>query len=41
MPHGWETANVNLLSGTELEDLDPISGFPCFRSTPVRLEPAG
>jgi len=41
MPHGWEAANVNLLSGTELEDLDPISGFPCFRSMSVRLEPAG
>ena len=41
MPHGWETANVNLPSGTELGDLDPISGFSCFRSMLVRFEPAG
>jgi hypothetical protein len=32
---------VNLLSSAALDDLDPISGFPCFRSLPVRLERAG
>lgn len=41
MPHGWEEANVNRLSGSRLEDLDPVSGFPVFRSLPVRLETAG
>lgn len=41
MQHGWEEANVNRLSSAHLDDLDPISGFPCFRSLPVRLEAAG
>lgn len=41
MQHGWEEANVNRLSSARLDDLDPISGFPCFRSLPVRLEAAG
>lgn len=40
MQHGWEEANVNRLSSARLDDLDPISGFPCFRSLPVRLEAA-
>jgi anaerobic selenocysteine-containing dehydrogenase len=40
MQHGWEEANVNRLSSAHLDDLDPISGFPCFRSLPVRLEAA-
>ena len=40
MPHGWEEANVNRLSSARLDDLDPVSGFPCFRSLPVRLEAA-
>ena len=41
MQHGWEEANVNGLSSADLDDLDPISGFPCFRSLPVRLERPG
>lgn len=40
MPHGWEDANVNRLSSAGLEHLDPVSGFPVFRSLPVRLEAA-
>jgi hypothetical protein len=32
---------VNRLSSADLADLDPISGFPSFRSLPVRLERPG
>jgi anaerobic selenocysteine-containing dehydrogenase len=39
MPHGWAEPNVNLLSGSEVVDLDPVTGFPCFRSMPARLSP--
>jgi anaerobic selenocysteine-containing dehydrogenase len=34
--HGWSEKNVNLLSTAE--ELDPVSGFPCYRSLPVRIE---
>ena len=37
MPAGWEEANPNLL--IDGERLDPISGFPAFRSGVCRLEP--
>ncbi len=37
MPAGWETANANTL--IDGERLDPISGFPAFRSGVCRLEP--
>ncbi|MFO0728906.1 MAG: molybdopterin-dependent oxidoreductase [Myxococcota bacterium] len=30
VPHGWAEGNANLL--TDVEHLDPISGFPAFRS---------
>jgi formylmethanofuran dehydrogenase subunit D len=36
IPHGWATANANLL--TDAEVLDPISGFPGFRSGVCRVE---
>lgn len=38
MPAGWEEANANLL--IDGGRLDPISGFPAFRSGICRLEPA-
>ena len=37
MPSGWEEANANCL--IDGERLDPISGFPAFRSGICRLEP--
>ena len=37
MPAGWEEANANAL--VDGERLDPISGFPAFRSGVCRLEP--
>ncbi len=37
MPAGWEEANANLL--IDGKRLDPISGFPAFRSGVCRLEP--
>jgi formate dehydrogenase (coenzyme F420) alpha subunit len=36
-PAGWETANVNVLHHPQR--LDPISGFPAFRSGVCRVEP--
>jgi len=38
LPAGWEEANANLL--VPGEPLDPISGFPAFRSGVCRLERA-
>ncbi|MDD4237017.1 MAG: molybdopterin-dependent oxidoreductase [Desulfotomaculaceae bacterium] len=35
IPHGWDEANVNLL--TDNESLDPITGFPPYRSLLVRV----
>lgn len=35
IPHGWDEANVNLL--TDNESLDPITGFPPYRSLLVRI----
>ena len=35
LPHGWATANVNLLT-TETPG-DPISGVPLLKSIPCRL----
>jgi anaerobic selenocysteine-containing dehydrogenase len=37
-PAGWESANVNVLH--DAERLDPISGFPAFRSGVCRIERA-
>ncbi|MGD9793262.1 MAG: molybdopterin-dependent oxidoreductase [Acidimicrobiia bacterium] len=39
-PHGWNDANVNLLTSTT--DMDPLSGMPVMSGTPVSLvvEPA-
>lgn len=37
LPNGWPQANANLL--IDGDDLDPISGFPAFRSAICRLEP--
>jgi len=36
-PAGWESANVNVLHSPRR--LDPISGFPAFRSGVCRIEP--
>jgi len=36
-PAGWETANVNVLHHPGR--IDPISGFPAFRSGICRIEP--
>jgi anaerobic selenocysteine-containing dehydrogenase len=36
-PHGWESANVNLLTSADPRDLDPVSGFPAFRSLRVAV----
>ncbi len=36
MPHGWELANANDVTG--LEYFDPVSGFPWLRAVPARLE---
>ena len=38
VPAGWAKANANLL--TDGEKLDPVSGFPAFRSAVCRVEPA-
>lgn len=38
VPAGWDTANINALSGADT--LDPISGFPTFRAIACRLEAA-
>jgi anaerobic selenocysteine-containing dehydrogenase len=35
--HGWNEANVNEL--TDDQDLDPISGFPAFKSLLCQVEP--
>jgi anaerobic selenocysteine-containing dehydrogenase len=34
--HGWEEANVNLLTYDQIND--PISGFPLLKAVPVRVE---
>ena len=36
IPHGWDQANANILTGDTA--LDPISGFPAFRSLLCRIE---
>lgn len=36
MPHGWDNANVNEVTG--LKHFDPVSGFPWLRAVPARLE---
>lgn len=38
IPSGWARGNANVL--TDYEDLDPISGFPAFRSQVCRVERA-
>jgi len=38
-PHGWAEADVNLLIPDE--GLDPISGFPPFRSSLCQVERLG
>lgn len=35
VPHGWAEANANLL--TDVSGLDPISGFPAFRSRACQI----
>jgi assimilatory nitrate reductase catalytic subunit len=35
IPHGWEEANANELTG--LKDADPVSGFPNLKSVPCRV----
>ncbi len=35
VPHGWDEANVNTLTG--IEHFDPISGFPWLRAIPAKL----
>ncbi len=37
--HGWEEANVNLL--TDNEPHDPISGYPAFKTIPCRVRKIG
>lgn len=37
LPAGWAEANANVL--TDDRALDPISGFPAYRSTVCRIEP--
>jgi anaerobic selenocysteine-containing dehydrogenase len=37
--HGWEEANVNLL--TAYEPHDPISGYPVFKTIPCRVRKIG
>ena len=39
VPHGFAEADPNAI--LSLEDVDPYSGFPAFRSRPVRVEKAG
>lgn len=36
IPHGWEEANANDVTGREY--FDPVSGFPWLRAVPARLE---
>ena len=36
IPHGWDEANANIL--TDDTALDPISGFPPFRSLQCRVK---
>jgi formate dehydrogenase (coenzyme F420) alpha subunit len=36
MPHGWDEANANDVTG--LEHFDPVSGFPWLRAVPARVE---
>lgn len=36
IPHGWNEANANVLTG--LEHFDTISGFPWLRAIPAKLE---
>ena len=36
IPHGWEEANVNEL--TDIDDADPISGFPNLKSLRCRIQ---
>ncbi|MBI3184342.1 MAG: molybdopterin-dependent oxidoreductase [Myxococcales bacterium] len=38
LPAGWENANANLL--TDGGQLDPLTGFPAYRSLTCRVEPA-
>lgn len=38
VPAGWARANANLL--TDGEQLDPVTGFPAYRSLSCRVEPA-
>ena len=35
LQHGWDEANANIL--TDDEELDPISGYPRFKSVLCRL----
>ena len=35
VPHGWAEANANAL--TDVSGLDPISGFPAFRSRACQI----
>lgn len=35
LPHGWEEANVNEL--TDIDSLDPITGFPSYRAFRARI----
>jgi len=37
--HGWEEANVNLL--TAFDPPDPISGYPAFKTIPCRVRKIG
>jgi anaerobic selenocysteine-containing dehydrogenase len=37
--HGWEEANVNLLTANEPHD--PISGYPAFKTIPCRVRKIG
>ncbi|MCR4419299.1 MAG: molybdopterin-dependent oxidoreductase [Clostridia bacterium] len=37
LPHGWAQANVNLL--TDMQDRDPITGYPDFKALLCRVEP--
>jgi len=39
LQHGWSEANANIL--TDDEQLDPISSYPGFKTTPCRVRKAG
>jgi anaerobic selenocysteine-containing dehydrogenase len=39
LQHGWEEANVNIL--TDNEPYDPISGYPAFKTTLCRVRKIG